>query len=115
MAWVVRRMPAELSSLGSCQQMIVQVKGLDFGGGRTGCAEKRLKSWVKMLAHTVAVSCGVARQLLSRQQGDETDNPDSNLGYDRRACLGISNYLVKQARNKEIPKTKLNCIGCPSC
>lgn len=36
MAWVVRRMPAEL---------------------RRGCAEKRLRGWRKMLAQMVAASC----------------------------------------------------------
>ncbi len=38
MAWVVKRMPAEL---------------------RRGCEEKRMRGWRKMLAQTVAVSCGV--------------------------------------------------------
>lgn len=58
MAWVVRRMPAELRSWDN--GMLVRVQ-MDGKRACTGCAEKSDKSWVKTLAQTVAVSCGEVR------------------------------------------------------
>lgn len=68
-----------------------------LGGFLTGCAENRFRGWMKIEAHTVAVSYEAVRQrrgeYTTRDSGRRTDDPYACLGYDGSACFTSGRFL----------------------